>query len=145
MNNARISRIELSDASGPVAPRHAYRESIVVTASDSGVTVARERRDASGEHDDERTLAPGVFERLSRALLAELPIGTKLDLVGEKAQNKGVSANHVTIESDGETARLDYLSSHLDEDDGDARARAIVAAVRAFFGATNENRSDDAP
>ena len=132
MSNARIS---LSDASGPVAPRHAHRETIVVTATSNGATVERDRHDASGDHHDSRTLTTEVYEARKGALLAELPLGTTLDLVGEKALNKGVSVNRVAIEIDGAAARLDYLSSHLDEDDGDARARAIVAAVRAFFSA----------
>lgn len=127
------ARLELVDASGPVAPKYAHRETIVVTADAAGAKVVRDRRDGSGETHDERVLAPDAYETCARALLAHLPLDTTLDLVGDKAKNKGVAANHVTIAIAERTARLDYLSSHLDEDDGDPRARAIVAAVRAFL------------
>lgn len=130
---AAASRIELVEASGPVSPRHSYATTIVITCDeDPGLAarVVRDHRDASGEHHHERTLDRPQYDALLAELLAVLALGAPIDLVATKRDRKGISFNHVAIVAGDATARLDYLLSDLDEDDGDPRARTAVALVK---------------
>ena len=126
------TRIELVEASGPVSPRFAYATTVVIEASpDVAPRVVRDHRDASGTHHDERALSREAYETLVGTLLTTLPLGTILDLAADKRDRKGVSFNHLSIKVGDSSARLDYLLSDVDEDDGDPRARAVVGALKA--------------
>ncbi len=127
-------RLELVDASGPVAPRFAHRTRVVVGADGDGMRATREHHDTNGTTNDDRVLDPAAWRALVDAIARVVPPGTTLDLVGEKRERKGVSFNHVVLECGGLITRIDYLPSHVDEDDGDERVRAVVNAVRALFG-----------
>lgn len=124
-------RLVLQDASGPVPPRFSFTTTMTITRTDDGAAFVRDHRDASGVLHDERKLDAAAWDALVTAITAVVPLGETLDLVGERRHQKGVSVNHVELTVGDRTARLDYFSSHLDEDDGDPRARAIVTAVRS--------------
>ena len=131
---SRASRIELVEASGPVSPRHSYKTTIALSLDTTPPGVAAhvvcDRRDASGEHHDEREIDRAVYEAILAELLLSLPLGAPLDLVGTKRDRKGISFNHVVVVVGDASTRLDYLLSDLDEDDGDPRARAVVSLVK---------------
>jgi hypothetical protein len=125
------ARIELIEASGPVSPRFQYATKITVEARSGGLaTVARDHRDATGEHHEEHPLDRAVYDALLAEVLASLPLGEPLDLVAGKRDRKGVSFNHVTVVVGEATARLDYLLSDVDDADGVPRARAVVRAIK---------------
>lgn len=128
---ARPLRIELFESSGPTSPRSQYTTTVIVEAGpDTPPRWACDHRDATGTKHDELPLAREAYEALVAALFTALPLGAPLDLVGDKRTRKGISFNHVAITFGERTSRLDYLLSHVDEDDGDPRARAIVEALR---------------
>lgn len=122
-------RLELVDASGPVSPKHQHATKIVITEG----RATRRHRDAGGEVRDERDVGDGEWKALVDAVIAVVPLGTTLDLVGDKRRNKGVAKNRVVLVVGGKEARIDYLPSHLDEEDGDARVREVVERIRASF------------
>ena len=127
----REARIELVEASGPVAPRFQYTTKIIVEARPGGSpTVVRDHRDATGTHHDEHGLDPAAYEALLAEVLAVLPLGEALDLVSARRDRKGVSFNHVTVLVGDASTRLDYLLSDIDDDDGLAQARAVVGAIK---------------
>lgn len=124
-------RIELEDASGPVAPRYAHSTRITIERHDGGASLVRDHRDAAGPVHERKELDDDAWLRLVDAFTKVVPLGTTLDLVGHRSRQKGVAVNHATLTVGERSARIDYFSSHLDEDDGDARARSIVDAIRA--------------
>jgi hypothetical protein len=130
---ATASRIELVEASGPVSPRHSYKTTIALSFEASPGLVARvvrDHRDASGAHHDDREIDRAAYEAILAEVLVTLPLRAPLDLVGAKRDRKGISFNHLIVVVGDASTRLDYLLSDLDEDDGDPRARAVVALVK---------------
>lgn len=128
-----LASIEWRESSGPVAPRFQYGIHLVVQAGPEGIQATCERRDASGTTVRAGSPAPGAFVALCRELLAVLPLGTRLDLVGELRTRKGISFNQVVLARGADSYRLDYVLSQLDEADGDPRARTVVAAIRSWI------------
>lgn len=126
-------RIELVDASGPVAPRFQHATTIVIEAGDGAgdATWTRDHRDAGGAARTTGMIARAAFDALVAAIAREVAPGTTLDLVAEKRKNVGVAFNYVDVTCGGATTRVDYLPSHRDARHGDARVIAIVAAIVA--------------
>lgn len=130
----RPSRLEWAHSAGPLPPRYQSEVALTLEAGPGGVHGACRRRRAlevqvwEGEVEPERHLA------LWRELLAVLPLGADLDLASSLRGRVGIAFNHLTLELDGRTARLDYAGSQASED-GDPRALGAVKAVRAFVDA----------
>lgn len=122
------ARLELEDASGPVSPRFAHRTHVVVVAGPAGITLAHDHRDARGHVKDEGPLPRAAYEALVADVLREAPLGGALDLAGDKRTNKGVVLCTLHVFVGDARASIEYLPSHRDEDDGDPRVRAVVAA-----------------
>ncbi len=128
-----VARIELVEASGPVAPRHSYRTKVVVEASPTiAPRIVRDHRDASGEHHHESALDRAAYEELFAEVLASLPLGESRDLAAPLRDRKGVSFNHVAVAVGDASSRLDYVLSQVDEDEtnSDPRARTVVDALK---------------
>ena len=123
--------IVLEDASGPVAPRFAHTTRITIERGEGGAKLVRDHRDASGAAHDEKTLDEATWGALVDAITSVVPLGTTLDLSAGRSRQKGVATNHATVTIGERVARLHYFSSHLDDDHGDPRARAVVEAIRA--------------
>jgi hypothetical protein len=118
-------RLELVDASGPVAPRFAHVTTIVI----ADLAWTRDHRDARGATHDTGTITRAAWDELVARIGREVSPGTALDLIGDKRGNKGVAPCHVELVAGDVTTRIDYLSSHADADHGDPRVVAIVAAI----------------
>ena len=118
------------DSSGPIAPRFAHTTTIVIEAGDTEVTVRRDHRDAAGPVRETRTLTRAAFDALVAVIGNVVTLGGVVDLVGDKRHNVGVAFNHVVLVVSDQLTRVDYLPSHLDDENGDARVRAIVAAIK---------------
>ena len=132
----RPARIKLVESSGPVSPRFQHQTTIVIEAGPGlSPRLVRDHRDVSGEHHDERALDRTAYEAVFAAVLAALPLGEVRDLAVAKRDRKGISFNHVAITRGDASARLDYLITDIDEDNGDPQARAIVSAIKAAFSA----------
>jgi hypothetical protein len=126
--------IELVESSGPVSPRYQYATHGVVRAQADGIRLDWDHRDASGVSSRTGTLSPEVYAALWRSILDALPLGTQLDLTAGLRDRKGISFNWVSLALGSEQSRLDYVISNLEEGSGDARAIAVVRAIKSAVG-----------
>ena len=135
----RRVRIELCEASGPVAPRHQYSTRILIRRAAPAaprLTVAHTGPPSSSVHCT-RPLALERFEQLWVDLLAQDALTLGGDLAAERRDRVGVSFNHVEITLGGGAGpgahmRFDYLLPQL-RLAAHHRHRAVVDLLKALL------------
>lgn len=132
----RPVRIELSESSGPVAPRYQHRVAVVLTVDGDKIHLSHDEAGEFVQGQPRRRvqrdgeLPRAAYEALWGDLLAQGVLSLGGDLIGaERRQRVGVSFNFFAVRVGGPAAlaevRCDYLLSQLDDDEHAARAAVI--------------------
>ncbi len=123
MTTKDITRIELTESSGPVSPRYQYALALVITRGADGTARVSCKRTGAGAVTFETTMDAASVSALFGDLAHAGIEGAHGDFVDAARGNKGVSFNALVITfADGTTTRCDYLLTSLDEPDFPARS-----------------------